>query len=281
MRSEELSNNKDNGSNNPCLGIQNLSVNIGGQALLDQVTFSIPHQKITTIIGANGAGKSTALKAIMGDIQITQGAIEFHNTSIENLRQKLALAKNIAHLSQFSSLNFPFTAYEVVKLGRMPHETGEKIDDEITQQCLSALDISELQNSLYPLLSGGEKQRVQLARVLAQVWRHEDSLELADGSKSRLLILDEPCSSLDLGHQQQFMQLLTQLSQQQMTVLLVKHNLNTAANYSDYLIGLKQGKLICEGSPEQIINKSTIHDLFGIDCQIVENPQTGMPNVLE
>ena len=187
----------------------------------------------------------------------------------------------MAFLKQFSVLNFPFTVSEVVKLGRIPHETGEAIDNVITHECLQTVERADFADRFYPELSGGEKQRVQIARVLAQIWRKEDCTNDFYNHSQRILILDEPSSSLDLGHQQTLMHFLKQFAHQGVTVLMVLHNLNTAANYSDHLIGLKKGQLLQQGSSEQVMQASIIQQLFGVDCQIIKNPITGKPNLLE
>ena len=260
---------------------KNVSIFVKEQPIIKDVSFTVPANQISTIIGANGAGKSTLLKAIIGDIPYQSGLINIDNQKIQAKQNLQDYARNVAFLNQFSVLNFPFTVNEVVKLGRIPHGTGEAIDNEISQQCLETVEMTDFSERFYPQLSGGEKQRVQIARVLAQIWRAEDCVNETQGSAQRMLILDEPSSSLDLGHQRMLMHFLKQFTQQEVTILLVLHNLNTAANYSDHLICLKQGELLLQGSPEKILQTHIIQQLFGIDCQIINNPSTGKPNLFE
>ena len=243
--------------------IDNLSVKTNGVDIITDISLTAATGKITTIIGANGAGKSTLLKAITGDIPIKSGLIKLHNTTINPKLVDKTRSRNMAFLPQLSLLNFPYTVEEVVLLGRTPHETGEALDAAIIQQSLAVVEMSEFSQRSYTQLSGGEKQRVQLARVLAQIWRAEDS------PSPRILLLDEPTISLDLGHQKKLMQFLQTFAQTDVAILMVLHNLNTAAHYSDELIALQHGKILTSGSPSTVLKPETIKQLFTIDCQII------------
>ncbi len=255
--------------------IDNISVNNDNVSVLTKVSAHIHAGKITTIIGANGVGKSTLLKAIIGDIPITSGQIKIHEQHINPKHNDNHRARNLAFLPQLSLLNFPFTVEEVVRLGRIPHNTGDKLDTEIIRQSLATMEMTEFSQRPYPQLSGGEKQRVQLARVFAQIWRGEDT------PNPRILLLDEPNTSLDLGHQQMLMQFLQIFSQSNIAIVMVLHNLNTAANYSDELIALHAGKVLTTGTPEQVLTPATIKELFAINCQVTKNPSSGKPVILE
>jgi len=168
------------------LKVENVSIKAANnQLLVNDVSCELQAGKIMAIIGANGAGKSSLLKAIAGDIAYTG------NISIKGLAETQKLrARQVAVLPQLSLLNFPYRVAEVVGLSRIPHNTGHVIDDKIVGDALELMDISFLTNRLYTELSGGEKQRVQLARVLAQIWDVDDA-----PAKSRLLLLDEPTSA--------------------------------------------------------------------------------------
>lgn len=255
--------------------VKNLHIHANNTDIVSGVSFLAPAKAITTIIGANGAGKSTLLKAIVGDIQITSGEVHLHQEHIDPKTTNQQRARSLAFLPQLSLLNFPYTVDEVVKLGRIPHETGELLDSNIIKECLDIVEMSDFSERLYPQLSGGEKQRVQLARVLAQIWRDQDALS------SRILLLDEPNTSLDLGHQQMLMKFLQDFVQQDVAVLMVLHNLNTAANYSDQLIAMNHGKIVTYGSPEEVMQPHLIHELFGVNSKIMTNPATGKPIILE
>ena len=253
----------------------NISVHNDGVPILTDVSVKIPAGKITSIIGANGVGKSTLLKAIMGDIPITSGQITIHDQHINPKFIDNQRARNLAFLPQLSLLNFPFTVEEVVRLGRTPHDTGDKLDTDIIHQSLAVVEMNNFSQRPYPQLSGGEKQRVQLARVFAQIWRAEDS------PNPRLLLLDEPNTSLDLGHQQMLMHFLQEFAKSNVAILMVLHNLNTAANYSDELIALHASTVLTTGKPEQVLTPETVESLFAINCQVMTNPNTGKPIILE
>jgi iron complex transport system ATP-binding protein len=159
------------------LTLNNVSVfkpGAGDHLLVDSACFEINAGEILTIIGPNGAGKSSLLKAITGEWGYS-GEITSPNLSTEH---KLR-ARQMSVLPQFSLLNFPYRVSEVVMLGRIPHQTGNKVDQSIMQQALELMDVSFLQNRFYTELSGGEKQRVQLARVMAQIWSAEDADSIA------------------------------------------------------------------------------------------------------
>ncbi len=243
--------------------------------ILKDISFSVRSGEITTIIGTNGAGKSTLLKAIMGDITINSGDILLHGKAINPKQVTPFKARCISFLPQLSLLNFPYTVREVVRLGRTPHHTGDSIDATIVDECLELVEMQDFSQRLYPQLSGGEKQRVQIARVLAQIWREQDC------KSPRVLLLDEPNTSLDLGHQQKLMQFLQQFKHNNVAILMVLHNLNTASNYSDQLIALHQGSIIATGSPKKIIHPPLIEELFGVTCQIITHSSTGKPIILE
>jgi len=242
--------------------------------LVEDASFTAPNSQITTIIGPNGAGKSSLLKSIMGDIDYESGAIQVNGKS-HSLPINNSQARSIAFLPQLSLLNFPFTVEEVVGLGRIPHETGIAADTEIVQQCLNAVNMQDFSLRLYPGLSGGEKQRVQIARVLAQIWRAEDCVSYStNNDNGRILILDEPTSSLDLGHQQLLLRFLKDFSQQGVTILMVLHDINTASLYSDSLVAMLDGKVKYTGLVEDVLQKSIIDEIFDIDCRIIKDKET-------
>lgn len=149
------------------------------------------------------------------------------------------------------------------------------MDTEIVAECLAIVDMSALATQQYLLLSGGEKQRIQIARVLAQIWRANDA------AQPRLLILDEPTNGLDLGHQQLLMNFLrTFATQQDVAILMVLHDLNIAASYSDQLFAMQNAQLVLKGSVEQVLSSANIKQLFGIDAKVIKHPHTNRPVVL-
>lgn len=255
----------------PFLTIDNVSIKAAnGQLLVNDISCELEIGKIMAIIGANGAGKSSLIKAIAGDLPYSG------NINIQGLAEASKLrARQVAVLPQLSLLNFPYRVTEVVGLSRIPHNTGRACDDKIVSEALELMDISFLTNRLYTELSGGEKQRVQLARVLAQIWNEEDA-----PAKSRLLLLDEPTSALDLGHQQQLMNAIRRLAEQGVTVVMVLHDVNLAAHYADCILALQCSQRLAFGSADEVITPSNIKSLFAVDAQVIKHPEHNTPVVI-
>ncbi|MDQ2076732.1 heme ABC transporter ATP-binding protein [Marinimicrobium sp. ABcell2] len=253
------------------LDVKNLSVRIGEKDLVSDVSFSVTPGEVLSVIGPNGAGKTTLLRAITGDAPST-GELRLNDRPLSDWSPK-ERALSLAVLTQSNPLAFAFTVEEVVSLGRGPHSTGTVIDREVCQEAMAALDVSHLANRLYPSLSGGEKQRTQLARVMAQIWR-------PDGNADRLLLLDEPVTSLDLGHQRQLMQAVRRFADSGVAVLMVVHDISLAAAYSDEVLALNDGRLVALGSPESVVTESLIGDLFGTEVRVIAHPVSGKPVVL-
>lgn len=238
--------------------------------LVDNVSCKLDSGEILAVIGPNGAGKSTLLQAIAGDLSYT-GEININGLSEE---PKLR-ARQIAVLPQLSLLNFPYRVSEVVGLSRIPHQTGSERDQQIIDQALKTMDIDFLQDRLYTELSGGEKQRVQLARVFAQIWSADDA-----PTGTRLLLLDEPTFALDLGHQQQLMQIITSFAKQGVAVMMVLHDINLAAFYADKLLALLCSQQIALGEPNKVVSEANMNRLFGIKTSVIKHPDQDTPVVL-
>lgn len=242
----------------------------GHFTLVDNVSCSLSAGDVLAVIGPNGAGKSTLLRSIAGDLPYS-GEITIDGVS-DNPKLR---ARQIAVLPQLSLLNFPYRVSEVVGLSRIPHETGAERDKQIIEQALGMMDIDFLKDRLYTELSGGEKQRVQLARVFAQIW---DAKDAPNGT--RLLLLDEPTFALDLGHQQQLMQAIQSFSDQGVAVMMVLHDINLAAYYADSLLALLCSQAIAFGTPNEVVTADTIKRLFEIDASIVKHPEKDSPIVI-
>ena len=238
--------------------------------LVKQVSAELNSGEVLAIIGPNGAGKSTLVNAIAGDLDYT-GTIE-----IQGLESDAKLrARQMAVLPQLSLLNFAYKVSEVVELARIPHASGKKRDRQIVQEALNMMDIGYLSDRLYTELSGGEKQRVQLARVFAQLWQADDA---ANGT--RVLLLDEPTAALDLGHQHQLMQAIVDFAQQGVAVVMVLHDLNLAARYADTALAMLCSERLAHGRVDEVITKKNIKALFGIDVHITQHPDHQSPVVI-
>lgn len=256
---------------NLCVSIARSAINSkkASHRLVSDATFSVNQGEILAIIGPNGAGKSTLLKAIVGELAYT-GDVSMPRIS-DNPKLR---AKQLAVLHQQTHLNFPFSVEEVVELGRTPHATGKQRDREIVAQAMELMDISYLASRNYTELSGGEKQRTQLARVFCQLWDPDAE------STDRLLILDEPLTALDLGHQHHAMKAIRSFASQGIAVMMVLHDINMAARYADQLLALLCSEQIALGSPNQVINEQTMERLFGLPVEILMSDTNKTPFVV-
>jgi len=249
-----------------------LSLTVGSTQLLDNIDFELTAGDRMALLGPNGAGKSTLLKLLAGEHLHYQGDYWINGRRWGEW-QREEIARIVGVLPQQTELAFPFTVEEVVALGRLPHSTGRKRDREIVSEALALVDMSAFAERLYPQLSGGEKQRVQLARVLTQIW--EDT-----GLGTRYLLLDEPTSALDLAHQHMILQQAAELAGQGIALVAVLHDLNLAARYCDQVVLLDHGRVAANGSVEQIIQPERINPLFGIEIAVQSHPQLERPLIV-
>ncbi|NMO14828.1 heme ABC transporter ATP-binding protein [Pyxidicoccus fallax] len=230
--------------------------------------------EVLAVVGPNGAGKSTLLSALAGELRLGAGDVLLEGLPLDRWQPR-ERARRLAVLPQESSLGFSFTALEVALLGRSPHarrrESGA--DLEAAYVALEATDTRHLASRPYPTLSGGEKQRVQLARVLAQL-----SAPLEQGH--RYLLLDEPTASLDLAHQHLILEAAGRFAREGGAVLAVLHDLNLAARHAHRLALLAGGRVVEQGTPEQVLRPDLIAETFGLDVVIAEWPGVPGPWVL-
>lgn len=254
------------------VSVSGLDVSIAGRALLSQVGFSLRSGELVTIVGRNGAGKSTLLKHISGELN-SQGDIRVFGQQLagQDLRQ---LARRRAVLAQQTSLHFGYEVGEVVLLGRIPHQTRQvetQADRELARSSLARVGLEHMARRNYLTLSGGEQQRVHLARVLAQ---------LAGVTGDRLLLLDEPTSSLDLAYQHEVLRLARELGRERVGVLAVLHDLNLAAQYADRVLVLADGRVSAFGPPREVLTPAVIGEAFGHDVLVIEHPTLKVPLVV-
>ncbi|MGH1487080.1 MAG: heme ABC transporter ATP-binding protein [Cellvibrionaceae bacterium] len=257
------------------LVLDNVSINAWGADLINKVSFSVDRGELLAIIGPNGAGKTTLMNTVVNaghKNQNISGNITVCGQAYDAWSPE-ARAQHVALLPQSSFLNFPYTVSEVIQLGRIPHATGQLIDNAIIKHALSSLDISHLKERLYTQLSGGEKQRVQLARVMVQIWRSEDA-------GKRLLLLDEPSSSLDLGHQQQLMTIIREFANQGVAIVMVAHDINLVSQYTDQLLALCCGEAIAQGRPNDVISSELMKKLYQVDVDVLSHPSNNKPLVV-
>jgi len=251
------------------LRVSNAAAAPWGHALLRDINFQLEPGAILAIAGPNGAGKSTLLRLISGEVRPDSGTLEFRGRPLSDWPVG-ELARSLAILPQMSLLNFPYTVEEVVLLGRIPHATGLARDLQIAAAAMRSTDTLALRERLYTQLSGGEKQRTQLARVFAQL--------SADASiTGRMLLLDEPTSALDLAHQQQVLATVRELSHAGCTVVLVIHDLNLAASIADRVLVLDGGRQVVCGTSGDVLTPELFRDVFRVEVDITPHPLHGFP----
>ncbi|KEQ16439.1 heme ABC transporter ATP-binding protein [Endozoicomonas numazuensis] len=252
------------------LKVQNATVQIGEKTLLDDVSITVTPGEVVTVLGPNGAGKSTLMKVISGERKPSSGSVILNDREDWRLEQQALM---LGVLPQSSSLSFPFTVEEVVILGRIPCATDRTENLAIVEAALNEVDGLHLKDRQYTTLSGGERQRVHMARVLAQIWN-----ELDFGK--RYLLLDEPTSALDPAHQQLTLKMARKQAEKGVGVLVILHDLNLAARYSDRLVILKEGGIAAQGTPHEVLTVETVKAVFNVDVTISEHPAHHCPLVI-
>lgn len=250
--------------------IRDAYLDLGSNEVFSEITLKLYAGEMLALIGSNGAGKSSLLRAISGELALKSGSISFLNKRLSDWPLK-ARAKNLAVLPQHSELSFPYTVEEVVGLSRLPHASGYKYDREVVSAAITAMDLLTLRNKPYTQLSGGEKQRTQLARVLAQVWPND--LEM----QPSLILLDEPCNTLDPGHIELLVKHLKIFCQKGAAIVMVVHDVNFAAQHADRIIALHQGKLIADGTPREVVQTELLNTLYSANGQVFLHPLRGYP----
>jgi iron complex transport system ATP-binding protein len=249
------------------LTAKRLSVNIGSRPILDNVSFTARSGAFSAIIGPNGCGKTTLMRALSGDLGFS-GSATLHDQDV-SAAKAWELAMMRAVLPQASSLSFPFTVREIVNLGITTGLAGSSCATKLANLCEQALcqvDLEGFGSRFYQELSGGEQQRVQMARVLCQVWE-----PLLDG-KSRYLFLDEPISSLDIRHQIQIMQIARDYVARGGSVLAILHDLNLTAMFADTVILLNGGQVFAQGRPSDVLTSENLSQVYQYPLAVNTTP---------
>ncbi|MGA0598850.1 heme ABC transporter ATP-binding protein [Enterovirga sp. CN4-39] len=259
----------------PLLQATGLSFWVGAKALVSDVGLRLEAGRLAVAVGPNGAGKSTLLRMLCGELRPSTGAVSYCGTPIQELPGwRLACARAV--LPQASRLAFPFTSREVVRIGADGIGRGLTAASraEIVTAALERADVSALADRSYQSLSGGEQQRVQFARVLAQ---------LAAGrtvAAEQVLLLDEPTASLDLTHQLALLDQAMALARDGMAVLAILHDLNLASAYADELLVMAGGRLVASGPPEEVLTDGLLREVFGVRLTVGAVPASGRPFLL-
>lgn len=245
--------------NKPILEVDSLNFFINKKKIIDNISFSVFEQDFISIIGPNGSGKSTLLKLISGDIKSDSGQISILGKNQYDW-DILELANYRSVLPQFNNLSFPFKVLDVIKMGRYPI-INKHNENNIYQELLDVFDLNELSEQIYTTLSGGEKQRVQLARVISQIWSKQSY-------KGKFLILDEPTSFLDIKHQLSLFKFLKILNKNGLTIIMVLHDISQAIFNANKIMLLKESRLIDYDENDKIINNELLNKVFDVSFDI-------------
>lgn len=245
--------------------VERLSFRYAEAPVLRELSLEISAGEMVAVVGPNGAGKSTLMAVLSGLRSDYTGSCRFEGREVGEWNKR-AMARKAAFVPQGLRLEFPFTAEQVVFMGRTPHCRGlfETEDDRrAVTRALELTDAAQFAHRPFRELSGGERQRVVLAAALAQ--------------QPEVLLLDEPTTFLDLKHQISIYALLKSLAREGMTVVAVTHDLNLAATYSDRMVVIAEGRIAADGPPAEVIRRELIREVFEADVAIFEDPASGRP----
>jgi iron complex transport system ATP-binding protein len=250
-----------------CITTEGLNIGYGNVEIIKNLNLNIPKGKIISIIGANGCGKSTLLKAIARILKPKNGTIYINGEAIAKQNTK-DLAKIMAVLPQSPDAPKGLRVEELIAYGRFPHQRGfsglKKEDKDIIKWALEKTGLLEFRDRYIETLSGGQRQRAWIAMALAQ--------------ETDILLLDEPTTYLDLAHQLEILELLQEINRDhKRTILMVIHEINNAARFSDYMIGVKKGEIICKGTAHEVMTNENLKKIFNIDAEIIKSPRDGKP----
>ena len=253
---------------------EEVSVHAGAKALLNRVSIQVRPGEIVAVVGPNGSGKTTLFRVLCGDLLPSTGAVWLEGWCLEDWAST-EQARKRAVLPQSAALDFPFTVLEVSVMGRMPHLEGSERPNDyaIARAGLDRAGVGNLEDRIYPTLSGGEQQRVQFARALTQIGEQPQ-----DGR--RYLLLDEPTSNLDLAHQHRILSTARSFACESTGVLAVLHDLNLAAQYADRVLVLKEGEELTTGEPAEVLTEGVIERAFDVRVQVIPHPALDCPLIV-
>jgi iron complex transport system ATP-binding protein len=238
------------------ISAERIGVVYDGTAILQDVTLDVVAGELLALVGPNGAGKSTLLGVLSGDVHPTHGAVTLDSRPIEDYRP-LELARHRAVLTQENLVSFPFRVAEVIEMGRAPWARTPGFDDDeaAVAEAVAVTDVGHLLERRITSLSGGEKARVALARVLAQ--------------QTPIVFLDEPTAALDLRHQEEVMRTAQTLADAGRAVVVVLHDLSLAGAYADRVALISAGRLVATGSPHAVLTAERIGAIYGLPVQVL------------
>ncbi|NQX26943.1 ABC transporter ATP-binding protein [Microbacteriaceae bacterium VKM Ac-2854] len=251
------------------LAARDLQVGYDQRTIIQRLDIEIPDDSFTVIIGPNACGKSTLLRSLAHLLKPSKGAVLLDGANITSFAAK-EIARRVGLLPQTSIAPDGITVIDLVSRGRYPHQSllkqWSKADEEAVTAAMAATNTTELASRGVDELSGGQRQRVWVAMALAQ--------------ETPLLLLDEPTTYLDITHQVELLDLFTRLNREGRTLVAVLHDLNQAARYATHLIAMKDGRVIAQGHPSDIVTAELVYEVFGLRCRIIDDPESHTPLVV-
>lgn len=239
------------------LAAQGVHVDINGREILHGVDVELRHGEVTAVIGPNGAGKSTLFSVLSGDLEPRRGSVTLNGHPVAQWKARDA-ARERAVMVQDSAVSFPFTVREVVQMGRNAWQRTEQADrdEEVVDGAIAAVEIEHLEDRPITVVSGGERQRTALARVLAQ--------------EGRAVLLDEPVSAMDIAHQERTLTLCRELASRGHAIAVVLHDLDSAAVYGDRVVLLDHGRVVADGTPEVVCTAELLSEVYATPIEVFD-----------
>ncbi|MGW0008030.1 ABC transporter ATP-binding protein [Nocardia grenadensis] len=252
------------------LRAENLALGYDGAAVVTDLTFDVPTGSVTSIIGPNGCGKSTLLRGLGRLIAPRAGRVLLDGKPIDTLPTR-QVARRVGILPQSPAAPPGLTVADLVSRGRHPrqrwYEQFSVLDEKTLREVLNSTGMLDLAGARLEELSGGQRQRAWISMTLAQ--------------ETGIMLLDEPTTYLDLAHQVELLELIVRMNREHnRTVLMVLHDISLAARYSDHLVAMKNGAIVTQGTPEQVVRPDVLRDVFGLAAQVVTEPTAGRPHVI-
>lgn len=239
-----------------------IDVELGSRKILDDVSVSVQAGEVLVLVGPNGAGKSTLLAALSGDRAVDAGRVELNDRPLSGWSH-LEMAQRRSVLPQQHTVGFSFTARQVVTMGRSPWARTDRADDDspVIERAMRTCDVERFADRPFTALSGGERARVALARVLAQ--------------QTETILLDEPTAALDLAHQETVMTVARESAAHGKAVVVVLHDLALAAAYADRIVVLEKGHIVADGPPDEVLSETLLTAVYGHPVEVMPHPRTG------
>ncbi|GAA3900815.1 ABC transporter ATP-binding protein [Microbacterium invictum] len=246
-----------------------LEVAYDDRTVINGVDITIPDGSFTVIVGPNACGKSTLLRALARLLPVSNGSVVLDGRAIHEYRSR-DVARRLGLLPQSSTAPEGITVVDLVSRGRFPHQSlmsrWSREDERVVAEAMDATGVTDLRNRPLDELSGGQRQRVWVAMALAQ--------------QTPILLLDEPTTFLDIAHQIELLDLIAHLRAEGRTVVAVLHEINLAARYATHLIAMRDGRIVAEGAPGEVVTEELVEQVFGLSCRVIPDPDTGGPVVL-